>query len=196
MYPQGRKNNAERHARLASFVLYLFPNIMRCSLSHFIRKKGLSNKYCNNKRNPPVLTHTELLLIKELPKVENFTIQLCYKLISFEELLPTPSNGWGKFPYDKALAVEDDIERIRHTINEIIAINNDECTENYLVKFLYKLERIIQRFQIALGNKSLYEIYNSLLIKNVNAAVVLKEFRNVVVIGKKYIEHCVYTSIF
>ncbi|XP_052103379.1 uncharacterized protein LOC127736829 [Mytilus californianus] len=187
MYHQRRNDNEERRARLACFVLYLFPNIMQCYLSHYIHKKGLSNKYCNNKRNPPVLTPSELLLVKELPNVQNFTIQLCYKLISFEGLLPTPSSGWGQFPDHTALKIADDIERIRHVINAIRAMNNDDCTENYLVKLLYrhdryKLEQIIRRFRIALGNKSVFQTYKSLLIQNIDTAVVLTEFKNVGII--------------
>lgn len=187
-------DNIERRARLACFVLELFPNIMRLSVSHYIYR--LSNKYCNNKRNPPVLTPTELRLITELPKVKNFTVQLCYKLITFEELLPTPSNGWGKFPDSNALKVEDDIERIRHGINEILTVNEDHFTECYLIKFLYKLEQIIQRLKIALGTTTVDSIYKSVLRKNIDTAVVLAELRNVDIIGKKYIEYYIYKAKF
>lgn len=188
MYHQRRIDNEKRRARLAFFVLELFPYIMQCSVSCYILKNGLSNKYCNNKRNPPVFTRTELLLLKQLPNVQNFTVQLCYKLISFEELLPSPSCGWGIFPDSKAVKVEDDIERIRHVINDIIALNSDQSTEHYLGKFLYKLEQIIQRFQIALGNVTIFQTYQSLLIQNINTAVVLAELKNVGVIGKKFLK--------
>lgn len=188
MYHQRSIDNEERRARLAFFVLKLFPNIMQCFASFYILKNGLSNKYCNNKRNPPVFTRTELHLLKQLPNVQNFTVQLCYKLISFEELLPSPSSGWGTFPDFKAVKVEDDIERIRHVINDIITINSDQCTEHYLGKFLYKLEQIIQRIQIPLGNVSIFQTYESLLIQNINTAVVLAELRNVGVIGKKLLK--------
>lgn len=189
-------DNIERRARLACFVLELFPNIMRFSVLHYMLKKGLSNKYCNNIRYPSVFTTTELLLIQELPNVNNFTIQLCYKLITFEELLPTPSKGWGKFPDSNALKVEDDIERIRHGINEILTVNDEHFTECYLVKFLYKLEQIIQRLQIALGTTRVDSIYKSVLRKNIDTAVVLEELRNVDIIGKKYIEYYIYIAEF
>lgn len=191
MYHQRNNNNEERRARLAIFVLELFPNIMQCSVSYCILKNRLSTKYCTSKRNPPVFTPTELLLIKQLPTVQNFTIQLCYKLISFEGLLPSPSNGWGIFPDSKAVKIEDDIERIRHVINEIIEINNNECTESYLVKFLYKIEQIIQRFQSALGNTNVLQTYKTLLIQNIDITFVLGELKHVGVIGKKNRKQCI-----
>ncbi|XP_076109021.1 uncharacterized protein LOC143077017 [Mytilus galloprovincialis] len=189
MFHQNRSANADRRATLVCFVTNFFPKLMRCFLSYCIKQNGLTNKYCNNTRNPSILTPTELLLIQELPSIENFTIHLCYKFITLEELLPKPSNGWGKFPDEKRLEVEDDIERIRHAINEIITTNDDECTKNYFVKFLYKLERIIQRVQIALGNKTLYVIFKSFLIKNIDTEVVLGEFINVDIIRGSNIEH-------
>lgn len=185
MYQLGRNDNEERRATLACFVLYLFPDILRCYLSHYIYKKGLSNKYCNKKRNPPVLTRNELRLIEKFPNVQKFTMQLCYKLISFEGLLPTPSLGWGELPPFNALTVADDTERIRHSINEIRALNENGCTEVYLVKSLYKLEQIIHRLETTFGNTTVHKVYKSLLIKKMNTRFVLAELRKVGVIGKK-----------
>lgn len=187
-------NNYERRARLAYLVLSLFPDMMRDFLLHRMTIKRSFDSYCNNKRNPSVLTIAELNLIKELPSVANFTIQLCYKFISYEELLPEPSNGWGNFPNENALALEDDIERIRHAVNEIIAVKDGECTHNYFVKSLYKVDCIVKRFQISLG-MNIIIAYNTLLTQKIDTAAVLHEFENMCTIyGKKIVHYYILIS--
>lgn len=132
------------HAKLGWIVLKVFPKVMQWILTAHIGVAGLHTRYCTRNYNLQiVLTHYENDLMQKLPKIDDFTVELCYKILRSENYLHGSPNVASFTVAETEIA--DDIRCILRSTNEIIEKESRDITENYVFKYLYKLELVLSR---------------------------------------------------
>lgn len=140
----------EIHAKIAFIVLTYFPKIMQALLTFHIAPVGLQNKYKGSVLKG-ILTLEEHSLIRNLPSVEDFTIDLCFKILRCEDLISVPTHDWGILPQHGNFTIADDIQRLIKCANDVIDQDPDTFTKNGYIKFLYKTENLFGRVNTFLG---------------------------------------------
>ncbi|CAC5384485.1 unnamed protein product [Mytilus coruscus] len=90
-----------------------------------------------------ILTDNENDLMQKLPKIDEFTIELCYKILRSENYLHDSSTV-ASFTVAET-EVADDIRCILRSTNEIVEKESRDITQNYAFKYLYKLELALRR---------------------------------------------------
>lgn len=143
----------ERHAKLGQMVLRLFPKIMQMVLKDNIKPTALKSKY-RNRAIYVNLNESEQTLMENLPNIDDFTIQLCYKILRYEDLLDTPKCEWGGTPHDSDTEISDDVQRLLCATNEMLSKKSEVITEDYFNEFIDRVRRMITGFDRVLdGNK-------------------------------------------
>ncbi|CAG2184702.1 unnamed protein product [Mytilus edulis] len=59
--------------------------------------------------------------MEKLPNTDDFTIELCYKILRYENVLHEPSCKWGNVPHDTEVEIGDDVQRILNATNDVIS---------------------------------------------------------------------------
>lgn len=99
----------ERLAKLGNIVLHLFPKLLQIILKTRIGPSGLHAKY-QLKDIRIALSESEMHLMENLPNMDEFTIELCYKILRYENLMIGPSCKWGNVPNDREVEIGDDVQ--------------------------------------------------------------------------------------
>lgn len=82
---------------------------MQTILKEFMSPKGLQVKY-RLKDIRTALTENETSLMEKLPNMDEFTIELCYKILRYENVMIEPSCKWGNAPKNTDIDIADDIQ--------------------------------------------------------------------------------------
>ncbi|VDI49870.1 Hypothetical predicted protein [Mytilus galloprovincialis] len=164
----------ERHARLGQMVLRLFPKVMQMVLKDNIKPAALKNKYKKRALNTN-LHDSEVTLMKNLPNIEDFTIQLCYKILRYEDLLDKPKREWGQTPHDSDTEISDDIQRLLSTTNELLNKNSGDITYDYFKGFIDRIKQLIERIDVVIESDNCGKLFNSLYTEEINSSDYLQE---------------------
>lgn len=167
-------SDAFRRAKLGCFVTKVFPKTMQSVLVSNIRETALQSKYQQDDLKIG-LTYEEKKLMDELPKIENFTSELCFKILRFEKLIPEPKGKWGNIPERGNVTIADDIQRIIFASNDVISIPIAEFTEDFYCKFLYKTEPILVRIDKFLREGVCHNYYKEIFSKGIDVHARLKD---------------------
>ncbi|XP_071170985.1 uncharacterized protein [Mytilus edulis] len=170
--------SAERQAVLGSFVLRLFPQVMQCIIKEYITSRGLTEKY-KQKDIRAALTASEIALMDKLPDMVDFTIELCYKILRYEHLLPEPKCKWGNVPSDEDVGIADDIQRILNRTNEIIRMMFDDISEDYYKEVCATTHDVLKRVDKFLNTNNCAELYQTICQSKLNHTDIVSKLRGV-----------------
>ncbi|XP_071144934.1 uncharacterized protein [Mytilus edulis] len=169
----------KRHAQLGCMVLRLFPKVMQMILKYYITPEGLHTRFSKNDFRL-VFTNNEVVLMEKLPNIDDFTVEISYKILRFEfNMLHEPKCKWGNIPHYTEIEIADDIQRIIHATNSIIKINTDNVTENYSENLLEEIKMIVTRIDSYLKQDDLTSLYNSLCRSEIDSNATLQELTSV-----------------
>ncbi|XP_071140272.1 uncharacterized protein [Mytilus edulis] len=165
----------ERHAKLGCMVLRLFPQVMQIILRQYITPLGLKRKYEKNEYRF-VLRENEIALMDKLPNMDDFTTEICYKILRFENMIDETKCKWGNVPHDDVeVEMTDDIQRIINATNLIVSIKPEEVTQNYSDKLLQNIELIVSRTDSFFKQDTLRSMYNTLSRSGIDTTSVLQD---------------------
>lgn len=168
----------ERHAQLGLFVLKLFPTMMQFILKYSIAPAKLNREYLL-KTLQKVFTEDEIDLLKTLPKVDNFTINICYKILRFGSLIEEPQCKWGNIPLEKDIKIEDDIQRIINYSNDVISRTSGEIDEIYSNVFEENVKQMITRVDVYLKSDDCQNLYQNLHELQIDLSEVLRQITGI-----------------
>lgn len=175
----------DRHARLGCIVLKLFPKIMQMILQHYETPAGLKQKYLRQKFCF-VFTEREMVLMNLLPNMDEFTIELCYKILRSENWLDEPKCKWGNVPHDIEVEISDDIQRLINATNSILRFNSEEVTKKYFEKSMDEIKLIVTRGDSFLQQDVFGSLYNSLRRTDIDSYSILQDLTRIKAIDGKF----------
>lgn len=131
------KESRTRLARILLVVSDVFPDMMQEILLNSIPPRTLYNMIQNDK------TMSDNLNSKEKKNVQNmyqrgFTdvdVTFAYKLLKYFNLIPIPTQKWGREPKPCDVSVSDDVEIIHHLRNSLFHRASKEVSEAELLKY-------------------------------------------------------------
>lgn len=148
----------QRKVWVFNVVFVLFPKMMRLLLQSFITPRGLLIKY-NNGDIKVALTDTEKSEMEKLPKMTEFTTELCYKILRFEKLVPKPSSQWEVPPDKDHQEITDDIKRIVFNTNDVLHKLGEDTSNTCFETFKGRVEEIVARIDSYLNIESCKQWY-------------------------------------
>ncbi|CAG2220000.1 unnamed protein product [Mytilus edulis] len=157
----------ERQARLGNIVKKLFPKVMQKILKESVSPRGLQVKY-QRKHIPIDLTENEISLMEKLPNIDDFTIELCYKILRYENVLHEPSCKWGNVPHDTEVEIGDDVQRILNATNDVISRKSDEISELYYEEFQKRTQEVLKRVDNYLCQDTCLQLYQTIQSSDIN----------------------------
>lgn len=166
----------KRLAKLGNIVLHLFSKLLQIILKTRIGPSGLHAKY-QLKDIRIALSESEMHLMENLPNMDEFTIELCYKILRYEYLMIGPSCKWGNVPNDTEVEIGDDVQRLLNETNEVISKMSDEISENYYEQFVKRLEAVIKRVDTYLhpGNFTCFKLYETICRSDFDSTDILQK---------------------
>ncbi|VDI09503.1 Hypothetical predicted protein [Mytilus galloprovincialis] len=166
----------ERLAKLGNIVLHLFPKLLQIILKTRIGPSGLHAKY-QLKDIRIALSESEMHLMENLPNMDEFTIELCYKILRYENLMIGPSCKWGNVPNDREVEIGDDVQRLLNETNEVISKMSEEISENNYEQFVKRLEAVIKRVDTYLhpGNFTCFKLYETIFRSDFDSTDILQK---------------------
>ncbi|XP_063431289.1 uncharacterized protein LOC134713952 [Mytilus trossulus] len=170
--------STEIQAVLGSFVLGLFPQVMQWIIKEYITSRGLTEKYKQKDIRAP-LTVSEIALMDKLPDMVDFTIELCYKILRYEHLLPEPMCKWGNVPSDEDVEITDDIQRILNRTNEIIRMMSADISEDYYEEVCTTTHDVLKRVDKFLNMNTCAELYHTICHSQLDPTVIVSKLREV-----------------
>ncbi|XP_052097447.1 uncharacterized protein LOC127732452 isoform X2 [Mytilus californianus] len=163
-----------RLARIGSIARKLFPKVMQKILKECISPRGLQVKYQLN-NIPTDFTEIEITLMDKLPNLDNFTIELCFKILRFENLLHEPSCKWGNVPHDTEVEIGDDVQRILNATNDVISRKSEEISELYYEEFQNRTQQVLKRVDEYLCQDTCLQLYQTIRSSDINITDMLQE---------------------
>ncbi|XP_071150437.1 uncharacterized protein [Mytilus edulis] len=167
------------HAQLGVFVLRLFPTIVQLILKDNITPGKLKRMFVDKTLNT-ALTNIDIGLLKTLPNMDNFTIEICYKILRFENLIGEPKCKWGNIPHETEIAIADDIQRILNASNEVITKTSREITKIFRDSFDDNVKRIIERVDAYLNGDTCQQSYQNLHIQQISVSELLEILEEII----------------
>ncbi|VDI40380.1 Hypothetical predicted protein [Mytilus galloprovincialis] len=164
----------ERLARLGNIAKKLFPTVMQKILKECISPRGLQVKYQLN-NIPADFTENEITLMENLPNFNNFTTELCFKILRFENLLHEPSCKWGNSPHDTEVEIGDDVQRILNATNDVIIRKTEEISELYYEEFKNRIQEVLKRVDEYLCQDTCIQLYQTIDSSDINITDMLQE---------------------
>ncbi|CAC5383545.1 unnamed protein product [Mytilus coruscus] len=164
----------DRQARLGCVILKLFPTIMQSILKGYTNPRGLRVKF-QLKDIRTTLTLSETSLMEHLPNIEDFTVELCYKILRYENLIIEPACKWGNIPHDTEVEISDDIQRIINLTNEVISKECGDISEIYYNEFLEKTKDVTKRVDGHLQQDTCFKVFTTTSSLDINPADILQE---------------------
>lgn len=177
---------AERKAILGKFVLGLFPQVMQYILKAHISPRGLHVKYMR-KNIHIAFTDSEISLMEKLPHLDEFTIDLCYKILRFEHLIYEPKCKWGNDPHNTEVEIADDIQRILNLTNEVIGKMSTELPNEYFEDFQKKTVEVLKRIDAYLCEDSCFRLYETICRSDVNCTEIIEKVTDIQPINGMFI---------
>ncbi|CAC5383517.1 unnamed protein product [Mytilus coruscus] len=169
----------ERHAKLGCMVLRLFPKVMQMILKDYITPKGLQKRFSKNDFRLG-FTENEVVLMEKLPNIDDFTIEISYKILRFEfNMLDEPNCKWGNVPHDTEVEIADDIQRLINATNSLIKINTEEVTAQYSEKMLEEIKFMVTRIDSYLEQDDLRSLFTSLCRSETDYSSILQDLTRV-----------------
>lgn len=77
-------------------------------LRYYLTPSWLKQKY-SKRHFSFVLKENEVVLKDKLPNMDEFTIEICYKILRSENILDEPKCKWGNAPHVTEVDISDDI---------------------------------------------------------------------------------------
>ncbi|CAC5383541.1 unnamed protein product [Mytilus coruscus] len=184
----------DRQAILGGFLLKLFPKIMQLILKDNISPRGLKMKFLL-KDIRISLTQSEITLLEKLPKMDKFTVELCYKILRYENLMLEPKCKWGNILHDTELEIADDIQRIINTTNDVISKKCDEITEVYYNELKETIENVTKRVDAYLHQDICLKMYKTICSSDLHPAEILQKLTRLQTIDVSIkLTHIVHTK--
>ncbi|XP_063409116.1 uncharacterized protein LOC134692588 [Mytilus trossulus] len=141
--------------------------------------KGITNRFSKNDFRL-VFTKNEIVLLEKLPNINDFTVEISYKILRFEfNMLHEPKCKWGNVPQDTDVEISDDIQRLINATNSIIKITSTEVTENYSENLLEEIKKMVTRIDSFLNQDDLGSLYNSLCLCEIDSISILQDLSQV-----------------
>lgn len=175
----------DRHAKLGCMVLRLFPQVMQMILIQYFTPQWLQRKY-TKKEYRFVFRANEIAVMDKLPNVDDFTIELCYKILISENMLDEPKCKWGNVPHEVEVEMTDDIQRLINATNSIVSIKSEEVTQNYSDKLLQNIKLIVTRTDSCFKQDTLRSMYNTLSRSGIDTTSVLQDLSMIKAIEGKF----------
>ncbi|CAG2211892.1 unnamed protein product [Mytilus edulis] len=157
----------ERQARLYNIVKKLFPKVMQQIFKECVSPRGLQGKY-KQKFITIDFTENEISLMETLPNIDDFTIELCYKILRYENVLQEPSCKWGNVPHDTEVEIGDDIQRILNATNDVINRKSEEISELYYEEFQNRTQQVLKRVDEYLLQDTCLQLYQTIHSSDIN----------------------------
>ncbi|XP_063418377.1 uncharacterized protein LOC134701166 [Mytilus trossulus] len=164
----------ERQARLCNIVQKIFPKVMQKIFKESVSPRGLQVKY-QRKHIPIDLTENEISLMEKLPNIDDFTIELCYKILRYENVLHEPSCKWGNVPHDTEVAIGDDVQRILNATNEVISRKSEEISELYYEEFHKRTRDVLKRVDNYLCQDTSIQLYQTIQSYDIDITDMLQQ---------------------
>ncbi|VDI17289.1 Hypothetical predicted protein [Mytilus galloprovincialis] len=164
----------ERQARLCNIVQKIFPKVMQKIFKESVSPRGLQVKY-QRKHIPIDLTENEISLMEKLPNIDDFTIELCYKILRYENVLHEPSCKWGNVPHDTEVAIGDDVQRILNATNDVISRKSEEISELYYEEFHKRTQDVLKRVDNYLCQDTSIQLYQTLQNSDIDITDMLQQ---------------------
>ncbi|VDI17573.1 Hypothetical predicted protein [Mytilus galloprovincialis] len=164
----------ERQARLGNIVKMLFPKVMQNILKECVSPRGLQGKY-ELKHITIDFTEIELTLMEKLPNINDFTIELCYKILRYENVFREPSCKWGNIPHDIEVEIGDDVQRILNATNDVISRKSEEISEQYYEEFQKRTQEVLKRVDKFLCQNTSIQLYRIIQRSDINVTDILQE---------------------
>ncbi|XP_052082921.1 uncharacterized protein LOC127720379 isoform X3 [Mytilus californianus] len=173
----------DRHAKLGCMVLRLFPKVMQTILEHYVNPPWLKRKYLKQDFRF-VFTDKEIVLMDKLPNMDEFTIEICYKILRSENMLDEPKCKWGNVPHDTEIEIADDIQRLVNATSSIIGIKSEAVTERYSEELIEEIKLMVTRIDCYLKQDTLGSMYNNLCRSETDPISILQDLTRVKPIDK------------
>ncbi|CAG2204554.1 unnamed protein product [Mytilus edulis] len=164
----------ERHAKLGSIVLRVLPKVMQTILKEFLTPKGLQVKYRLNDIRT-ALKENETSLMEKLPNMDEFTIELCYKILRYENVMIEPSCKWGNAPKNTDIDIADDIQRLLIATNEVSVKKSEDISDIYYEEFQTSLHEILYRVDTFLQQDTCLNLYKTICRSEINSTDILQD---------------------
>ncbi|CAC5406360.1 unnamed protein product [Mytilus coruscus] len=164
----------ERQARLCNIVKKLFPKVMQQIFKECVSPRGLQGKY-KQKFITIDFTENEISLMEKLPNIDDFTIELCYKILRYENVLHEPSCKWGNVPQDTEVEIGDDVQRILNATNDVISRKSEEISELYYEEFHNRTHQVLKRVDEYLCQDTCSQLYQMIHSSDINISDMLQE---------------------
>ncbi|CAC5361535.1 unnamed protein product [Mytilus coruscus] len=78
--------------------------------------------------------------METLPNVDDFTVELCYKILRYEVEIDEPTCKWGNIPHETEVKLSDDIQRILNATNDIESFQKQIVGIDYIKIYVEKLK--------------------------------------------------------
>ncbi|CAC5399559.1 unnamed protein product [Mytilus coruscus] len=163
-----------RRARLGDIVKRLFPKVMQKIFKECVSPRGLQGKY-QQKHITIDFTENEISLMEKLPNIDDFTIELCYKILRHENVFREPSCKWGNVPHDSEVEIGDDVQRILNATNDVIIRKSEEISELWYQEFQKRTQEILKRVDKFLGQNTSIQLYQTIQSSNINLTDILQD---------------------
>ncbi|XP_076085238.1 uncharacterized protein LOC143056051 isoform X2 [Mytilus galloprovincialis] len=164
----------ERQAKLCNIVQKLFPKVMQHIFKECVSPRGLQGKY-KQKFITIDFTENEISLMEKLPNIDDFTIELCYKILRYENVLHEPLCKWGNVPHDTEVEIADDVQRILNATNDVISRKSKEISELYYEEFQTRTEQVLKRVDEYLCQDTCSQLYQTFHSSDINISGKLQE---------------------
>ncbi|CAG2238409.1 unnamed protein product [Mytilus edulis] len=164
----------ERQARLCNIVKNLFPKVMQQIFKECVSPRGLQGKY-KQKFITIDFTTNEISLMERLPNIDDFTIELCYKILRYENVFSEPSCKWGNIPHDTEVAIGDDVQRILNATNDVISRKSEEISELYYEEFQKRTQDVLKRVDNYLCQDTSIQLYQTLQSSDIDITDMLQQ---------------------
>lgn len=142
------KESRTRLARILLVVSDVYPEIMQELLLNSIPPRTLFNMIRNDKKMKANLNSKEQKIVQDMNQkgFADVDVTFAYKLLKYFNLIPTPTQNWGREPRPCDLSVSDDVERIHHWRNSVCHRASKEVSETELQKYFTDCIEIGRRF--------------------------------------------------
>lgn len=164
----------DRSAKLGSIVLRVLPKVMQLILRECISPRALQVKYRLNDIRT-ALTENEISIMEKLPDIDEFTIELCYKILRYENLMLEPSCKWGNNPNITDVEIADDIQRIVIATNEVIGNKSEDVSETYYEEFHSRLHEVLNRVDKFIHQDTCLKFYKTICRDEINSTDIFQE---------------------
>ncbi|XP_071146852.1 uncharacterized protein [Mytilus edulis] len=164
----------ERQARLCNIIKNLFPKVMQQIFKECVSPRGLQGKY-KQKFITIDFTANEISLMERYPNIDDFTIELCYKILRYENVFSEPSCKWGNIPHDTEVAIGDDVQRILNATNDVISRKSEEISELYYEEFHKRTRDVLKRVDKYLCQDTSIQLYQTIQSSDIDITDMLQQ---------------------